>query len=259
MLERLAGLVRTARNSANMREGFEATSQMMSLVGCSGEDFEAILRSLGFRKNTIKREVAKAPQPQKSEETTAAEAKPETVATELAQAPAGDGDAQAPAEASLSTEDSTAEAASAAADTPQSETPAANQHEAPAEKPVTDTPSAEAPPTKAATDAKPVAKPDASSDAAAETEEVELTLWRPAPRKPHVKPKPGAKSGRPDHKGKHGKGKQDQSRGHKPRRHPPRQKKADPNSPFAVLAGLKSELTNAQKDKKKPKQTEKAE
>ena len=54
MLERLAQQIRAARDKAS-REGFEATQQMMSLVGCSGEDFEAILRSLGYRKHTMKR------------------------------------------------------------------------------------------------------------------------------------------------------------------------------------------------------------
>lgn len=55
MLERLAGLIRSARNTPEGREGFEGTQQMMSLVGCSGEDFESILQSLGYRKTTVNR------------------------------------------------------------------------------------------------------------------------------------------------------------------------------------------------------------
>ncbi|RZO66403.1 MAG: hypothetical protein EVA70_06645 [Parvularculaceae bacterium] len=55
MLERLAGLIRTAREAGNAREGFETSQQMMSLVGCSGDEFESILRSLGYRKQTVKR------------------------------------------------------------------------------------------------------------------------------------------------------------------------------------------------------------
>ena len=39
---------------------------------------------------------------------------------------------------------------------------------------------------------------------------------------------------------------------------PRREKKADPNSPFAVLAGLKAELSSAQKNNK-AKEPEKAE
>ena len=66
MLERLAGEIRKARELGG-RDGFEATSQMMSLVGCSGEEFESILMSLNFRKNTVKRKVEQQPT---SEETT---------------------------------------------------------------------------------------------------------------------------------------------------------------------------------------------
>ncbi|MGV6802549.1 MAG: helicase-related protein [bacterium] len=53
MLERLAQEIRTAREQADMREGFEATPKMLSFVGCSGEEFESILKSLGFRKNKV--------------------------------------------------------------------------------------------------------------------------------------------------------------------------------------------------------------
>ena len=97
--------------------------------------------------------------------------------------------------------------------------------------------------------------------------EIEIALWRPAPRRPAHAPKRDA---RPAGKqGERGKGKRahdskhDKGRGPKkqnaPRRHPPREKKADPNSPFAVLAGLKAELTNAKKDAKTNKASETAE
>lgn len=55
MVERLAGLVRVARNDCDMREGFSVTPQMMSLAGCSGEDFGGILESLGFCRNVVRR------------------------------------------------------------------------------------------------------------------------------------------------------------------------------------------------------------
>ncbi len=69
MLERLADLVRErvfwrARFPDEVRPsgsveggGFMVVADMMSLVGCSGEEFEGILRSLGFRmqKKKIKR------------------------------------------------------------------------------------------------------------------------------------------------------------------------------------------------------------
>ncbi|MEE9329506.1 MAG: DEAD/DEAH box helicase, partial [Parvularculaceae bacterium] len=55
MLERLAEMVRKARGDADMREGFEVHSNMMSIVGCSGEEFEGILTSLGYKKNIVRR------------------------------------------------------------------------------------------------------------------------------------------------------------------------------------------------------------
>ena len=72
MLERLADLVRErvfwrprfpdeVRPSGSVEGGgFAIVADMMSLVGCSGEEFEGILRSLGFRmqKKKIKRPVA---------------------------------------------------------------------------------------------------------------------------------------------------------------------------------------------------------
>jgi ATP-dependent RNA helicase SUPV3L1/SUV3 len=76
MLERLADLVRErvfwrARFPDEVRPsgsveggGFAIVADMMSLVGCSGEEFEGILRSLGFRmqKRKIKRPVAPVPE-----------------------------------------------------------------------------------------------------------------------------------------------------------------------------------------------------
>ncbi|MGF1545477.1 MAG: helicase-related protein [Parvularculaceae bacterium] len=63
MLERLAMQIRAARNEPQNRDGFEATQHMMSLIGSSGEDFEAVLRSLGYRKQTATRTRPKAPTP----------------------------------------------------------------------------------------------------------------------------------------------------------------------------------------------------
>ncbi|MEL7486745.1 MAG: helicase-related protein, partial [Pseudomonadota bacterium] len=70
MLERLAGQIRSDRKDKNFRDGFEATSQMMSLVGCSGEDFEGILKSLGYKmeRKTVPIEPA-APEAEVAKET----------------------------------------------------------------------------------------------------------------------------------------------------------------------------------------------
>jgi ATP-dependent RNA helicase SUPV3L1/SUV3 len=54
MLERLAAQIRAGRRDGPYQGGFEASQPLMSLVGCSGEDFESILTSLGYRKQTIK-------------------------------------------------------------------------------------------------------------------------------------------------------------------------------------------------------------
>ncbi len=289
MLERLAGLIRTARNEGG-RDGFEANAQMMSLVGCSGEDFEAILRSLGFRKNVVKRKV----EPAKPE----AEAKPaEDAAAPGVETEATSADATAPqphAGAETGLPDPAPEPAPAADAAPE----AAPAEAAPAE---TDERPADAAPvetvietTADAADAsapQPApAEAEASAPAASApeetSEEIEVTLWRPAPRRP--KPQPNAKprqkregdrnakagearegGGRPDQRkgGKPGKPRRDGPRRDKGRNNkgavysagPRREKKADPDSPFAVLAGLKAELSGEEKKDDKAKQHEKAE
>ncbi|MEL7028464.1 MAG: helicase-related protein [Pseudomonadota bacterium] len=51
MLDRLGELIRKAKDADGAAEnGFEATADMMSLMGCSGADFEGVLSSLGYRK-----------------------------------------------------------------------------------------------------------------------------------------------------------------------------------------------------------------
>lgn len=255
MLERLAGLIRTARNEGNPREGFAASAQMMSLVGCSGEDFEAILRSLGFRKNVVKRKaVSEAPASQ-TQAPASAEATPDTAA------------APAPGDTPPATDASLSDAEQEKTSTPQPADPA----------------SADAAP--AEVDATPAAEVDASPEAA---EEIEVTLWRPAPRRPRPAARPNRQQGarNQDQNAKGAQGADDKNnrrnkrsgernkdaRGKQPRGKdsrgrdrnsgkgqtytaaPRREKKADPNSPFAVLAGLKAELSNG-----KAKEPEKAE
>ena len=264
MLERLAGLIRAARNDANAREGFEATAQMMSLVGCSGEDFEAILRSLGFRKNVVKRKPAAPAAETPAAENTAEEAAPaqDAAASEAA----------APAEPAPVAAEETDAAAAAEQPVPAAPTEAAEPLPAPAaEAPAADSPGGESP--------APVAA----------AEEIEVTLWRPAPRRPKPAARPAArrdgeqrkpgqnardnagerkgrgpkpdgrrddfrKSGRRDDRGD----RRSSGKGAVYTARPPREKKADPNSPFAVLAGLKAELSSAQKNNK-AKEPEKAE
>ena len=217
MLERLAQIIRTARDGAGGREGFEATSQMMSLVGCSGEEFESILRSLGYRKQTIKR----------------------TVAAPVAQAPAAPVETT-PADVPAETSEAPVEAAAAAV--------AAEMTE-----PVPDAPPAdgiaEAPAVAAAAEPAP----------AVEVKEIEVTVWRLAPRRPPQEKRPArpeknaaADAKRADNRGpreaRHGKGKPPRKfeKNNEPRRFSsePRRgnREPDPNSPFAVLAALKANM-----------------
>lgn len=256
MLERLANLIRTARNEANSKEGFEATSQMMSLVGCSGEPFESILRSLGFRKNTVKR--ARKPE---APETSTTPPGPETPAPDTA-APSGE-TAETPASPEAQTAEAkdapTPESAPAPDTTAAGAEDIASEQKPNNERAATDQGAGEKssdPGTEdaPATENNPSATTEAtpSTDAPAVTEE-DVTLWRLAPRKPPQRPRRDARGDKQGQaRGKPGKGK-GQRKGAAPgggrgRKGPPREKKADPNSPFAVLAGLKSELSKAEKD-----------
>lgn len=264
MLERLANLIRSARGDANMREGFEAGSPMMSIVGCSGEDFEGIMRSLGFRKNVIKRK------PPAKETENPAEEKPAAENATPSAAPGAETDSAAPNASPAAKTVSTSETLTAIAEPPAPTAPAGAEDHAPA-GPATD---ADASPDADAADSAQAAAPEA-----AESEEIEVTLWRPTPRKPHGRPKRDQRGdnkqrvrGKNDEKshtrgkGKRGKpqkgGRRDDRgprRNDPPMMHEPRHRKtADPNSPFAVLAGLKTDLSD-DKPKEKAKQSEKTE
>ncbi len=265
MLERLANLIRSARGDANMREGFEAGPQMMSIVGSSGEDFEGIMRSLGFRKNVVKRKPA-PPTPAPSEATAA----PETPAPKSAEDNAA-AVSESPAEPTA--EDAT-QAPAEAAPSEAAPTETAESVAAPVEAPApTSSPIEPATPETEATETKTAEVANESNtlaeSAAAVVEEIEVTLWRPAPRKTHAKPKRDQK--RSDKKEARGKGKKGkphkdgrrnergQRRNDPPMMHEPRHRKtADPNSPFAVLAGLKTQLSD-DKPKDAAKQSEKTE
>ncbi len=304
MLERLAGLIRTARGDANMRQGFEATPQMMSLVGCSGEDFEAIMRSLGLRKTMVKRkpeapaETATAAEPDKptNQQAPVTEA---PISTPDADALTPTPDAEAPIAANSAPPEPMANAApdeqTATAPTPV-DGPAASEEIA---APPTEDAASPAPPpmngenqTDTSTTENPAAEKPAQDASPAEgavsentaPEDAEIALWKPAPRKVFTKPKRDAKpadkrDGKPDisrrgkkppagkgHEGKHQGGKNQGGKhqgGPRPRdngpMHEPRHRKvADPNSPFAVLAGLKSQLSEPPKEQKakKPETTE---
>jgi ATP-dependent RNA helicase SUPV3L1/SUV3 len=251
MLERLAGLIRTARNEADMREGFEATPQMMSLVGCSGEEFEAIMRSLGLRKNVVTRKPRATPPAAPVPD--AAKGAPPDAAPQSA-------DRQDAPFAPLSD-------ASEKADSPSSQ--AAGPDPATSQPAPSEAENRHAPGTGPEETAPDATVPSGAPDGAAS--DVEVALWRPAPRKVFAKPKrdPKDKDAPKDRRAKSApKAKGNKNANRPPRSglprdnmpmHEPRHRKtADPDSPFAVLASLKSQLSGAKADEtsKEPEKTE---
>ena len=200
MLERLAGEIRQAREKGDRREGFEATSQMMSLVGCSGEEFEAILISLNFRKNTVTRKVPvpspepTAPTDQDIASPTATPVAP-TAASESAQAPDTEQIAPRPAPTPVDTPPDEQKAAPPeGADAPIEVTTLADHQPAPADAAVT--PSSEGSKPEGDATADDTATGDVGTgdvgtgdvgagETAPTTEDVEVTLWRFQPKRHH--------------------------------------------------------------------------
>jgi ATP-dependent RNA helicase SUPV3L1/SUV3 len=228
MLERLADLLRDRvfwrpRFDGQQRPagsveggGFTVVPDMMSLVGCSGEQFQDILRSLGFRmqKKKVKRPaVAPAADTPHAETATALQAEPGTdAAVELAD----------PAEPP--TESVTGDPPIAASEA--MEPPAAGET---------------------------VAIPEPAA-ASAETlsEEIEIEVWWPkdtgpfrhhGQKKPHRPPhrkQDHAKVQRPEDKREPRVERPKKPLPPKPRRP---EKPIDPDSPFAVLGALKERMT----------------
>jgi len=256
MLERLADAIRpkiAARAELGQGyggAGFTADADLMSLVGCSGEAFDGLLASLGFKPHKIR--VRKMPEP-----VAEAEAEPVTpeasgdASAEAPEAPSTPDTPQPEAKAQVVPEDTTPEAASSTTpDAPDT----ADADEAPVE-PATDTstPEAEAPATN---EVAPVA--EASDDAAAADDMEEIILWRPA-RKNRGGPQ-GRGGNRASRQARQQNNREEapagQQKSRKPRKgkkpggqgkagpatsRPPRgDKPMDPDSPFAVLSQLKS-------------------
>lgn len=145
MLERLADLIR----NNDGRTGFEASADMLSITGCTLEQFAELMQGLGWKAEKGERAKVKP----------AAEAKAEDAAAPEAEAPAQDAEAEAPAaEAEAPAVEAEAEASAAV------EAPAEAQPEADAATPA----EAEAP----AEDAAPV-----------EMQVFYTFTWAPRPRR----------------------------------------------------------------------------
>lgn len=285
MLERLADMIRDRvfwrprfpeepRPQGSIEGGgFGIVPDMMSLVGCSGEEFEAILRSLDFRmqKRKVKRPISAAAAP--AEAPPAAEAASALEAAEAAASAESAEPAEPVAEIgeTIETVETTLESPETAEAAPAEPLPEpAAEVETPAEAaaPVDDAPASETAPEGPAEGTEP-APAEAAAPAAPETpmEEIEIDVWWPKDTGPfrRERPKPEArpqhhrhrrkergdqKSAAGDDKavqdGKPGRDNKPDHRARKPQR-PPRperrpEKPIDPDSPFAVLGALKAQL-----------------
>jgi len=236
MLERLGDMIRTRVFWRAQREGeerpdgsvdgggFTVVPDMMSLVGCSGDEFSSILKSLGF--SAQKRKAPEKPQP---------EAEP--VAGKSADAPA-EAVSGAPAETTTTDAPESAVPAEAAAEA---------SPEAPAKTDPVDTVAAES------TDATPTetAAPETgTADDATPPEPEMIEVWWPKDTGPfrHQKQHAGSRSrgakgnsGKPDRNRQQKGGPGKKAGGQRPPAKR-REKPADPNSPFAILGQLKQGL-----------------
>jgi ATP-dependent RNA helicase SUPV3L1/SUV3 len=187
MLERIADLIRPVITARHYNGGFIVTPAMMSLVGCSGEEFSNLLKGLGYRSRVEK------VKPPKIEEKAAEPAKfiVETKTSATA--------SEAPE--TTTTETAIAEPA-AASEPPAVETAAETQVEAPSDAPA----EAAAETTAEHTDAAPAETTpvETTADAAPTTDEaemVELEIWRPQRRH-----KPNEQQNRPRRARRHPEG-----------------------------------------------------
>ncbi|MEN6541182.1 helicase-related protein [Parvibaculum sp.] len=184
MLERIADLIRPVIADRSYNGGFVVTPAMMSLVGCSGEEFANLLKGLGYRQRLEK---VKPPKPAAEKpiapttplivvvKNSGAEAKVEAVEPVAAEAVAPEAAAAEPEQAEAQTV--AAEEALAAEEATHEET-VALEAEAP------EAASEEATPAEIAEATVAEAAP------AGEDELVELEIWRPVRRhKPEQRPR----------------------------------------------------------------------
>lgn len=290
ILERLADLIRPlvsfrvgqteseAPDGAAEGAGFTVTVEMTSLLGCAGDDFSEVLKSLGYKMDR-KTVPIEAPAEPDASATQASEAQAEP---EAPTEPTSE-DTSAPSAEPTATEgqETDSEAApvteAAASETPAEETAEGVSPEASAEVAGDETPveAAEAEPVATDETAPSLETPDSP------TEQV-IEVWRPAPNRPRQQGRPNArrqsgdqaagdgeqnrqgdgkgtgkgsgKGRRQDRGDQRGKGqrRQDGRDGRKggkpgskpsgPRTYtaapPKKERQADPDSPFAALAGL---------------------
>lgn len=256
MLERLADMIRPM----DVRSGFEATPDMLSITGCTLEQFADMMGGLGFQGERGERKKTPRPAPEQKpseeaasesadvkgsdEETQAVDAdtaKDEGRPTEGAAAPNKDGTTAPTDAAPESAETAPDSEPEAVADQPEEQVSEEKPAETTAEDAPSDPPAGDA---SEAMDADP-------TDPAEETEVFFTFRLKPrsrpqgdrnaqgGPRK-EGKGKPRQGGGKkPGQKGKRGK---DQGSPRKMEARPPkREKPIDPDNPFAVLQQLKND------------------
>jgi ATP-dependent RNA helicase SUPV3L1/SUV3 len=238
MLERVADLIRPVIASRAYNGGFVVTPDMMSLVGCSGEEFAGLLRGLGYRSQLEKlvppkpAADASAPAPLVAGAEPAAEGSDEGTQVEAA-AEAASAETEAPADiapvvSEEPAEPEGAETASAEAVEMEIWRPSRRRHGAEANrKPRRD---------------RNRNRPQGLADAGAHRDGEQ----RKDGETPETRKQEGKKEGRP-HQGRkphrEGKprrdGKHDKPRDYSFSKPKPRDREPDPDSPFAALAVLK--------------------
>lgn len=211
MLERIADLIRPVITARSYNGGFIVTPNMMSLVGCSGEEFSNLLKGLGYRSRVEKIKPPKIEEkpveaPKFIVETISSESHAPAVAAEASAEPM-----ETPAE-------TIEEEIPLSVDTPEA---------AASEAPVAEVAASE----DVATEATEAPSVDAAP-ADTEAELVELEIWRPQrrhkpePRQRHVRKAEGAdaaktetgetKSEEPSRRQRHARGRNQGKRDDKP-------------------------------------------
>jgi len=277
MLERLAQMIRSDRDKNGLRGAFEASSQMMSIVGCSGDEFEAILRSLGYRKQSMKRPPAPAPTEPVDPEAIAAEKAADANAKKipLDETPTTAIETAQPVSVTQATE-TAAPVQILPGAMPQTEpneqkTPINDQISDSVGQPSEQQTAADLPTEEKEIEAKSsdikTAEPrsaETKSEDAKSVEDDEIFVWRfQQKRTPQKRPqksndRDSGKSSAPGQNRKpRGKGRGPNSGPHRGKGKPPgpktysagpkRNKQADPDSPFAILAALKENPNDGSK------------
>ena len=281
ILERLADMIRplisfdterhqgTAPEGAARRNGFKVTVQMTSLLGCAGEDFSNILKSLGYRVERTRIDSGKG--------TAAAPEEGARVAENASEQAPGEGQSQENTKVPENTKASgtVAETDEAelkkpdgadpgGADEEQVEKPVDGPEKKPAddeiaelagldgaapetERPGTERPETERPKTERPGEAEKEAR--GAADARSESEGPEFEeIWFPVSRRPQNprQTRPGSRAGGGKKSAPAGKGPKNRpgqntspASGRKKTKDRHREKPIDPDSPFAALAALK--------------------